>query len=153
MVRKSLKRPNESLSDTPVDEKSAKRQRKEVEEPKLPKLAKLYSDLAAESEDIRLETARQIVLKFAPENEPSGEAVETALSRLILGLCSRNKAARLGFFVTLTELLRQLYAQPKGSIGGFNLSLHDVVSLVQEKTKAKGNISGEVQRHITFHHD
>ncbi|KAF2661662.1 hypothetical protein K491DRAFT_673607 [Lophiostoma macrostomum CBS 122681] len=146
MARKSSKRPHEQASDTHAEGSLVKRQRTEPEESKLPKLAKLYNDLAAESEDIRLEAARQIVLKLSPENSPSAEAVETALSRLILGLCSRNKAARLGFFVTLTELLHQLYAHPKGSIDGFSLTLHDVVHLVEEKTKVKGNVSGEERR-------
>lgn len=109
------------------------------------KLAKLYDDLAAESDDVRLEAAKELITKFSPENDPDAKEVETALERLIKGMCSQRKAARVGFSLTLTELLRQIFGQIKHEIKGLELNLNSILNLIEEKTKVEGNVPGRVE--------
>ena len=109
------------------------------------KLAKLYDDLAAESDDVRFEAAKKLIEKFSPENSPSAGAVETVLSRLVKGLCSQRKAARVGFSLTLTELLRQIFGPNGSPIEGLNLDISSLIKLVEDKTKVEGNVSGRVR--------
>lgn len=141
MGRKASKRP---LEDTTHDTDDVVAKKPRINGDVL-RLSKLYKDLSAESDDVRLEAAKQILIKFSPENAPSSDAVETALSRLTLGLCSHEKAARNGFFITLTELLRQLYVQPEGPIDGFDISVDGIVKMIEEKTKVQGNVPGQVR--------
>ena len=125
-----------------VEEAPVKRRKQLGEE--YSKLAKLYEDLAAESDEVRFEAAKQLIVKFSPESKPAAKDVETALIRLIKGLCSQRKAARVGFSLTLTELLRQLFAVKQNAIEGSQLDVAAVIKMVEEKTKAKGNVPGKV---------
>ena len=109
------------------------------------KLSKLYEDLAAESSDVRLEAAQQFIIKFSPDNGPAAKEVETTLGRLIKGLCSQRKAARVGFSLTLTELLRQIFFSAKCKIEGLEIDVASIIKMVREKTKVEGNIPGRVK--------
>lgn len=143
-----------------------KRQREDVESGGLEKpvkrkrqanslsMVQLYDDLAAESEDIRLEAAKQLILKFSPESNPSAADVLSALNRLISGLCTSRKAARFGFCVTLTELLRLVFA-PNASIEGLDLDVDVLLKKVEKQTKVEGNVSGQVRKRYIrgFEHD
>jgi DNA polymerase phi len=112
-------------------------------------MVELYNDLAAESEEIRLEAAKQLILKFSPENNPSAEEVLKALNRLIHGLCTHRKAARFGFCVTLTELLRLIFAPSEASIKGLELDVDALLRKVEKQTKVEGNVSGMVRKAYT----
>jgi DNA polymerase phi len=142
MGGKIPKRAREPDQTEKVDETPAKRRRQSNTDQV--KLSKLYADLAAEEDDVRLEAAKQIIVKFSPENQPAAKDVEDALVRLIKGLCSQRKAARVGFSLTLTELLRQLFAAKQDVIEGLKLDAASVIKMVEEKTKAKGNVPGKV---------
>lgn len=133
--------PDSSLGDD-VNEAPAKR-RRQISESHL-KLSKLYEDLAAESDNVRIEAAKQLIVKFSPENKPAAKDVEATLSRLIKGLCSQRKAARVGFSLTLTELLRQIFGSGKNAIEGLELDVAAIVKMVEEKTKVEGNVPGRV---------
>lgn len=106
----------------------------------------LYNDLAAESEETRLEAAKQLILKFSPENSPSAADVLNALNRLIQGLCTHRKAARFGFCVTLTELLRITLLPSGAPIEGLNLDVDTLLKKVENKTKVESNASGMVSK-------
>jgi hypothetical protein len=142
MGNKSRKRDCESGHGTEADETHPKR-RRHINEEQL-KLSKLYDDLAAESDDVRFEAAKQLIVKFSPESQPAAKDVEIALSRLIKGLCSQRKAARVGFSLTLTELLRQLFGQKENVIDDLGLDVASLIKLVEEKTKVEGNVPGRV---------
>jgi DNA polymerase phi len=142
MGGKIPKREREPDQTEKVDETPAKRRRQSNTDQV--KLSKLYADLAAEEDDVRLEAAKQIIVKFSHENQPAAKDVEDALVRLIKGLCSQRKAARVGFSLTLTELLRQLFAAKQDVIEGLKLDAASVIKMVEEKTKAKGNVPGKV---------
>ena len=123
---------------------------------KVQSLSNVYENLAAESDDVRLEAATEFLMRFSLENKPTAKDVETALGRLIQGLCSQRKAARVGFSLTLTELLRQIFASREKNIEGLNLDVSSIIEIVERKTKVHGNVSGRVEtKHRakqTFHH-
>ncbi|KAF2822801.1 hypothetical protein CC86DRAFT_300079 [Ophiobolus disseminans] len=125
-------------------EAPAKR-RRQINEEQV-KLSKLYEDLAAESDDVRFEAAKQLIVKFSPESKPAAKDVEQVLSRLIKGLCSQRKAARVGFSLTLTELLRQIFGPNKTPIEALRLDVAALIRLIEEKTKVEGNVPGRARR-------
>ncbi|KAI8938931.1 hypothetical protein NX059_004786 [Plenodomus lindquistii] len=144
MEHKVKKRDREAASAHYGDEAPAKRRRQLNGDHQ--KLSKLYEDLAAESDDVRFEAAKQIIVKFSPESKPQAKEVETAIGRLIKGLCSQRKAARVGFSLTLTELLRELFKSGKNAIDGLDLDVASIIKLVEEKTKVEGNVPGRERR-------
>lgn len=114
-------------------------------------MVELYNDLAAESEDVRLEAAKQMIMKFSPEAKPTAADVLQALNRLISGLCTDRKAARFGFCITLTELLRLVFSS-KGSIEGLDLEVNSLLKKVEKNTKVEGNVSGKVRDQALIKH-
>lgn len=140
MGSKNRKRERELVQAENVEETPAKRRRQLNEEHA--KLSKLYEDLAAESDEIRFEAAKQLIVKFSPESGPAAKEVEAALTRLMKGLCSQRKAARVGFSLTLTELLRQIFGGVK--IEGLDQDVASIINMVDEKTEIEGNVPGRV---------
>jgi DNA polymerase phi len=147
MGGKDRKRARDPVQDSQQEEAPAKR-RRQITDERL-KLSKLYEDLSNESDEVRLEAAKELIIKFSPENKPSAKEVEDALGRLLKGLCSQRKAARVGFSLTLTELLRQIFGQNKHKIEGFGLDAASVIELGEEKTKVEGNVPGRVRLKTT----
>jgi DNA polymerase phi len=143
MGDKTRKREREADQAEKVDEAPPKR-RRQLNEEHL-KLIKLYDDLASEADDVRLEAAKQLIVRFSPGNNPAAKDVETVLVRLIRGLCSQRKAARVGFSLTLTELLRQTFGVKNHGIEGLELEVSAVIKMVEEKTKVEGNVPGKVR--------
>lgn len=148
MGSKTQKRERDVDQVEKVDEAPAKRRRQSIDDQV--KLSKLYVDLAAEEDDIRFEAAKQIIVRFAPENKPAAKDVEEALVRLIKGLCSQRKAARVGFSLTLTEFLRQIFGEKKSEIEGLELDVASIIKMVEDKTKPKGNVPGKERRDHTI---
>lgn len=139
------KRPREDVeAGSPEKPVKRKRQANDLS------MVELYNDLAAESEEIRLEAAKQLILKFSPENKPSATDVLKALNRLISGLCTHRKAARFGFCVTLTELLRLIFAPSAASIEGLDLNVDTLLKKVEKQTKPEGNVSGLVRNACAY---
>ncbi|CAA9957360.1 dna polymerase protein [Pyrenophora teres f. maculata] len=148
MGSKTRKRERDVDQAEKADEAPAKRHRPSMQDKV--KLSKLYADLAAEEDDVRLEAAKQIIVTFSPESEPAAKDVEEALVRLIKGLCSQRKAARVGFSLTLTELLRQVFGDKTHKMQNLELDVASVIKMVEEKTKAKGNVPGKEKRDHTI---
>ncbi|KAK7565725.1 hypothetical protein BKA81DRAFT_386032 [Phyllosticta paracitricarpa] len=82
----------------------------------------------------------------AARKSDADNVANKVLTRLIRGLCSSRKAARSGFFVALSESLRQLYGPSRKEIPEFEPNLHGLVKLVAELTKAEGKASGQEKR-------
>jgi hypothetical protein len=146
--RNYRKRTRDPVQSEQKDEAPVKR-RRQISEEQI-KLSKLYDDLAAESDDVRFDAAKELILKFSPGNQPAAKDVETALGRLIKGLCSQRKAARVGFSLTLTELLREILGQREITIKGLDLDVASLIKLVEEKTKVEGNVPGRVSAAIAI---
>ncbi|KAI9710516.1 MAG: DNA-directed DNA polymerase [Bogoriella megaspora] len=68
--------------------------------------AKIYDDLADEIGSVRLEAVKSLLTKLSSESKPTQEIFTKVFRRLVRGLCSGRKAARSGFFIALTEVLR-----------------------------------------------
>jgi DNA polymerase phi len=133
------KRQREPREDTSADN-GPKRQRQYTVQDQ--KLAKIYNDLADERNDVRIQAAKEFVAEFAPHKEPSGEFIEKSLTRLIKGLCSGRKAARPGFFVALSELLRQFYLSEETLSDVPELS--KLIDKLNELTELDGGVDGPV---------
>ena len=106
-------------------------------------LVEIYDDLANEDEDIRLKAASSLLFKVSPDNAPTKDQLLKILTRLIRGLCSARKAARLGFSVALTELLVQTQGNPGEHVSP-QLDLQEVIETLKKQTAAVGDVSGNV---------
>lgn len=107
-------------------------------------LARVLDRLADEARDVRLDAAKELVLKLS--SNPAAELANKVIVRLIRGLNSGRKAARFGFFVALTETLRQLYSPSSEEIPGLEPNIHGLVKLVAELTTPEGKSSGQEKR-------
>ncbi len=107
-------------------------------------LVEIYEDLANENEEIRLKAAQKLVSQLSPESAPTNEQVEKGLNRLIRGLSSGRKAARIGFSIALTEILAQLLGQGQKSVPDLEISVSRVLDILETQTHAAGNVSGQV---------
>ena len=114
------------------------------------KLVEIYEDLANEKDEIRLKAARELVLRFTPDSNPTEDQIEKSLERLFRGLCSGRKAARVGFSIALTEVLSQVFSSPKGiSLQG--LSISRILDIWKCQSHISGTNSGQVGVHrISF---
>ncbi|KAL9023585.1 MAG: hypothetical protein Q9196_007111, partial [Gyalolechia fulgens] len=72
-----------------------------------------------------------------------------AVRRLLRGLCSGRKAARLGFSITLTELLSQRWGKPPVD-GADELPLAELVDVLIKQTETTGKVSGQEERDHQF---
>jgi DNA polymerase phi len=107
-------------------------------------LIEIFEDLANNDPEIRLKAAQLLLGKFAPENHPTQEQLDKTLKRLIRGLCSGRKSARLGFSVALTELLAQHAQHDAGLSDTAAYNVPDVIKQLKELTKTAGASSGQV---------
>lgn len=106
-------------------------------------LVEIFEDLANVDEEIRLKAAQALLTNFVPEGRADGDQLNEILRRLIRGLCSGRKAARLGFSIALTEFLTELLG-PKGRhVVGFQ-DLSGLIDTLKKQTHASGGISGQV---------
>lgn len=106
-------------------------------------LVEIYEDLANIDDEIRIKAAQALLLRVASEANPTAQQVNEILRRLLRGLCSGRKAARLGFSVALTELLTQLY-DPTSMIFPGSQRISELIETLKEQTHTPGNVSGEV---------
>lgn len=106
-------------------------------------LVEIYDDLANEHEDIRFKAAHALLTKISSEQENSPDQLAEIVRRLIRGLCSGRKAARVGFSIALTELLSQRWGQA-GINGAENLQIRDLIDILTKQTEITGKVSGQV---------
>lgn len=103
------------------------------------RLAKLYDGLASELKDVQLDSAVDL-LKAYHESQSSDKIIV----RLARGLCSSRKAARPGFFIALTEILKS--ARDAGSSPTV---FRDSFSVISENTEPeRGASKGEKREHL-----
>ena len=106
-------------------------------------LVEIYEDLANENGEIRLRAARSLLQKLSLENSPSKDKVTDVLTRLVRGLCSGRKAARLGFSVAFTEFLVQHLVDSAQNVSD-RLGFSEVLDLLIKQTEISGKASGQV---------
>ena len=109
------------------------------------KLASLYDNLADELNDVRVKAAKDLILELQPQKiSEKGNLIETVIKRLIRGLCSGRKAARSGFFIALTELLRTLYDEDSKHSTDEIPPFDKIPELIESLTQPEGNVAGQV---------
>ena len=106
-------------------------------------LVEIYEDLANVDEKIRLKAAHSLLTGFICQENASLEQLNEILRRLIRGLCSSRKAARLGFSVALTELLVELFGHNNKHAQGFQ-AITELLETLKIQTHVSGNVSGQV---------
>lgn len=106
-------------------------------------LVEIYEDLANVDEKIRFKAAHTLLSKCISTDSASGEQLNEILRRLIRGLCSGRKAARLGFSVALTESLTALYGPKAKNVPGLQ-SIDELIATLKSQTHVGNNVSGQV---------
>jgi DNA polymerase phi len=107
-------------------------------------LAQIFDRLSHEVEKERFDAVRELLQVVSPEKSPEAPVVERIIRRLIRGLCSSRKAARLGFVIALSEVLRQTFDTKNETVLGLGLTVEQVVGLVVDSTKPDGDVGGQV---------
>lgn len=111
-------------------------------------LVEIYEDLANETEEIRLKATRALLIKAQPESGLSTEQLKEILRRLIRGLCSGRKGARLGFSIALTEFQSQLF--DANTRNALSMCIEDFIQLLKKETEVAESVSGQViQPHVS----
>ena len=105
-------------------------------------LVEIYEDLANIDESVRLKAAQALLSKYVAKGA-TGDQLSEILRRLIRGLCSGRKAARLGFSIALTELLVEIWGPKAHKVPGFQ-SITDLIESLLGQTRVSGNVSGQV---------
>ena len=106
-------------------------------------LVEIYEDLANVDENIRLKAAHTLLTKFVSEGNATGEQLNEIVRRLLRGLCSGRKAARLGFSITLTEVLTELLGPTGKNVEGFQ-DIPGLIETLKTQTHVAGNVAGQV---------
>ncbi|OQO11614.1 hypothetical protein B0A48_03341 [Cryoendolithus antarcticus] len=103
--------------------------------------ARMYDELADDVQAVRLAAAGKLVRALSTNSDAQIPRLQSALARLIKGLCSGRKAARLGFSIALAEVLRLAFG-----LGVSEFTLAGVTEQVGKLTTVEGNVSGQEKR-------
>lgn len=146
-VNMSRKRQAEEDVDAHSRPKFAKKARTYTAEDA--KLAKIYEGLADESDRKRLDVAIDLMAVVQNWMPTDGSETKTLLpdfrkllTRLFRGLCSNRKAARLGFFTALVEVLRVALASDDHTTP----RTLEALEIVSEATEAPTGASKQERR-------
>ncbi|KAG8623531.1 hypothetical protein KVT40_008507 [Elsinoe batatas] len=105
------------------------------------RLAKWFADLAEEVRSTRLSACKEIILFL---EKASKDQKDRILQRLIRGLCSSRKSARLGFSLTFTALLDKLCGHAASADWDYQVS--DLLPTVESLTSPPSNANNQEQR-------
>ncbi|KAK5124390.1 hypothetical protein LTR85_001607 [Meristemomyces frigidus] len=108
-------------------------------------LAKTYNDLADEVPAVRLKAAGTLLKRLSARSPSQVGSIDEALIRLVKGLCSGRKAARLGFSVALSEVLRLAF-ELAYEHAAEELRLEAVTRKIVRLTEPEGRVSGQESR-------
>jgi len=104
------------------------------------KLAKIYDNLASEEDQVRVNAAIDLVHTSESLNDSEEDGSKHALDkirvRLIKGLCSSRKGARIGFSLAFTEFLGVTLGLLSGE--SFHQGVKDLITVIKKQTKAEG---------------
>ena len=134
------KRPHEGDTRPEMEDVHPSRKKRVKYSDEDAQLAKIYDDLADEVQDVRIKAAGELIKNLSTLSSDHTARQDSAEKRLIKGLCSGRKAARLGFSIALTEVFRQRLKP-----GGDN-DLFDLLDRILKLTQPEGNVSGQEKR-------
>ena len=111
------------------------------------KLAKLYDQLASDESDIRQQSALALVQDCKDNHgigkDPSYVDAKPVCCRLIRGLCSSRKSARLGFSIAFVEILRLFKSDSE--------LREECLDLIREHTQPEDGGGGQVSAVTCVH--
>lgn len=105
-------------------------------------LAKLFADLADDVKTVRINAIREI-LSTVKDADP--DKIDKIFQRLVRGLCSNRKSARLGFVIVLTEVFAIRCQSPLSSQNP-EAWFKDTLSVIESCTTPPSNESKQVSR-------
>ena len=139
MAKSKRRHDDTGDGDTTVGDQSASKRLKRSDDDD--ELARLYNDLADDVQIVRIKAAGELLKFIASDSQQRGERLGSAQQRLIRGLCSGRKAARLGFSIALTELFRLSF-----SASGDGPQIRQILSDIDRLTTPEGKIGGQERR-------
>ncbi|KAF2218815.1 DNA polymerase phi-domain-containing protein [Elsinoe ampelina] len=105
------------------------------------RLAKWFGDLAEDVRSTRLSACKEIILFLEKATKDQKDRI---LQRLIRGLCSSRKSARLGFSLTFTALLDKLCGHAASADWDYQVS--DLLPTVESLTSPPSNANNQEKR-------
>ena len=135
-----IKRPHEGDLRAEMDDVHPSRKKRVKYSDEDAQLATIYDDLADEVQEVRIKAAGDLVKNLSTWTSDFAARQDAAEKRLIKGLCSGRKAARLGFSIALTEVFRQKLKS------GEENELADLLDRIAKLTQPEGNVSGQERR-------
>lgn len=138
------KRRREAVADDekPVDTTHPTRKRRHEYTESDAKLASLYNDLSDDVKSVRIRAAAELIRTLS---DADAQALDKALTRLIRGLCSSRKAARSGFSVALTEVLRLTSKHAEKGLDASDLSLPSLTGRLVRATTPELRSNSQVR--------
>ena len=118
------------------------KKRARTEDSHATRLAEAFEDLASLDETIRLKAAHDLIGNFVAISD-NEEQLDEILRRLINGLCSSRKSARLGFSVALSEAL-SIKLKRSEETSSYVSDLCKLVDVIKEHTRVGSNASSQV---------
>lgn len=114
-------------------------------------LIEIYDDLANLNESIRLKAVHSLITIFVFSPQANVGQLNEIFTRLVRGLCSGRKAARIGFSVALTSFLSEL--RRENSIHALEsfLSSANLLRLLKAHTDLTKATSVHVSHQPTHH--
>ncbi|KAI9886226.1 MAG: hypothetical protein M1823_001961 [Watsoniomyces obsoletus] len=103
----------------------------------------LFENLTSDDENTRLKASLAILSGL---KQASPGVVRRVIDRLMAGLTSGRKSARIGFSVTLTELLSSWYEGEIGKGPKSLISFPDLVSMLRSSTQPEGGLGGQERK-------
>ena len=133
--------------DTPADTTHPSRKRRVEYTETDAKLASFYNGLSDDVKSVRLRAAADLIRTLS-DAEP--EKLDKALNRLIRGLCSSRKAARSGFSVALTEVLRLTPKHAEATSADLDLTLPSLIDRILSATTPDVRSNSQVRLAAVF---
>ena len=90
--------------------------------------AKIYGELASEVQATRIQAATDLLKNLTAETSDQRSKLDEGQVRLVKGLCSGRKAARLGFSIAFTELCRLRFSNFNGQTAEFDRPLQAILT-------------------------
>nr|POE75804.1 dna polymerase v [Quercus suber] len=141
-----LKRAHDDKDNVPNGDEAPPSRKRRLEHGKVDThLATIYSDLADDVQTVRLKAAGSLLKELSTKSPDRNQRIKDCLGRLVRGLCSGRKAARLGFSVALSEVLRLAF-ELATSEQTDDFKLDTVTAKVIAITQADGKARGQELR-------
>ncbi|SMY25138.1 unnamed protein product [Zymoseptoria tritici ST99CH_1A5] len=110
-------------------------------------LSEIFNGLRDELPTVRTEATLNLMRKLAVKTPEQTQKINNAITRLIKGVCSSSKGARLGFSLALSEVLRLARkGEAKVSVG----QMVEKVEALTRPSERDGKVSGEEKRNYAI---